>query len=411
MNSKIREFKAARLAYNVGYQLLTDYEYEVLKDEVEKEHPDLPELDSLYENDFIDFSLIEEFGIPQELVTNFIHLKGLTNEFSSQETATLNSNNVSIISYKTEEEVLGAFYRLGEGTYVLSPKVDGIYISVLYKRVQGDTFKFACAQSRGSSDNAVDISGNVKYLINNMLTIPSADEDSVLFSFECSMLEKHLLRAGYVTPKSGAMGVIMSTKNRKVELYDTLHLVCHGCSLAKTNLENYTIPKKIGLDTVPYFTVNYDGNTVTLLETLGHITEECKSYVEGACLRIDGVVTKKVEDNITEEALSGYKIYNKDTFAIKVGFWNKGVYTSTISSITSEQRNSDIAYVINIVPVQVSEANSTTLTKLTNIRLSTLLEQSIKVGDTVQFEYNNETTPKFIRKVDGTLENSNKSDY
>lgn len=375
-----------------GYPILSDSEYDLLQDKLCKECPELPELNRLYDDDKIDYRLLEQYGVQKYVIDAYVQNRGVKQEFKYNESkAFLDNDNFSIISYKTEEDERKAFLGLGKGKYILTPKIDGIFISVIYERESKDIFRLVSAQTRGSASNAVDVTDVVRFMLDNYVTIPNEPDNSIKFNFEAYMQKEVAKQNGYATCKSGAQGILLSIVNKKVDKFKDVKFICHGCSVKKSLSGMYKFTESIGFNTVP--TAEFEYGEISIDE----VANVYKQWASKNDLEIDGIVVRK-EDNDSGATITGSKLYKADTFAIKSMFWKKGIYTSCVENLVAEQRDSEISYTIEIKPLTVLDG-AATITRLTNIRLATLIEQDINVGSLVQFEYLNGTTPKFICKV------------
>lgn len=416
MNSNLLEyFRACRFGYLVGMPLISDAEYDVLKDQVAKECPGAKELDQIYEEDSINFESLEAFGIPSYLISSYISRRGIKATFKYTESELLASDdNKSIISYKTEEEIVAKFRAMGEGTYCLSPKIDGIYISLIYERGEFDnlTYTFASGQTRGGQGDAVDVSNIVSVLFPAQLHVkddsPLVKKDlkSIKISFEAIVKKGDFERLNYVNQKSAAQGILMSLVNIKADSFKYLVFTAHGLSsFDDTPALMYETLTTLGFNTVPYTELCYNEHTI-MSDVLPIYYNLFTTWEKNENIEADGIVVKKVEGN-TGIAESGSKSYIANTFAMKAHKWNEGVYVSKVVDIQADQKDCDISYRLIIEPVKSKSGKS--LHDLTNLRLKTLIDQDIRIGDSVLLSYLNDTTPKFIRKV-GSNEGGDTSD-
>lgn len=393
---KIKLFKAYRFSYMIGKPLVTDNEYEELREELLREFPDLDELNQVYENDTYDYQDFIDCGIDKEDIDDYISRRGVTSEFTTTKSLDLLSeDNKSIISYRTEQESLAALKQLGLGKYVVSPKIDGIFVSAIYEKV-GSVYKFTSAQSRGGATDAVDVTVNIKHLVPNELSIPDCKDEAIKFNFEASVCPEQLKYTEYKNQRSGAQGIIMSVVNTKHELLAKVALNCHGVSVDGTFEYKYELIEKSGFKCVPtaIITVTCEDDFQMLLEESVHLVHD---WSEETGFDVDGVVVKKEDSHTTGEDKKGTKIYDGDVLAIKAGFWSRDELVSTVTGFEATQAAHEMSYAILFEPVVACNGN--TLSRVTNIRLATLINQNINVGDKISFAYDNNTTPVFKRKV------------
>lgn len=392
-------FRASRFAYRIGKPFLTDEDYDILFKRIEEQYPDTEELYHVYEEDKIIPEELLEYGIDRLDIEMFSSQRSIVRDFTYEKSQQLIAeDNKSILSVKTLEEEYAAIVKLGSGTYNFSPKMDGVFASAIYERIDETKFQLKCGKSRGEVTKSIDITEPISNVLPQIITLDTK-EDSVKFTFEGTYINNQVKADGYQCQRSACQGVFSSTLNKKVFKYSNVIMICHGSSLDLNYKDTMEVAKNCGFNVVPFNTLEFD-ETMTI--------EEYETWSQGAKadvrywsvvneIEIDGIVA--VKDNYVgdKDGLSGKKLYNKNVFAIKTGYWNNGEYESTIIGFDAEQQDSDISYKLMIAPVITTGGK--TLTKLTDLRLRTIVESKMKIGDTVRFYYLNNTTPKFKEKV------------
>lgn len=397
-SDKLSLFRAARFSYMIGKPIMSDNDYEVLLSEIKQDYPDTPELHQIYEKDSINISELVLHGVKLENIQEYLSKKVGDRNYKYKESYDLlDLDNKSIVSYREEQEEYSALAELGNGTFICSPKIDGIFTSAIYEREHDSVFTFASSQSRGGSSNSVDTTKNGMYLFPKEITIDGVTSNSVKLNFEIVMDKEACNNLGYTNQRSGAQGLMMSTVNTKTHLIHNLKYFCHGISGFDSKLEEYNAMIKTGINSVPteIYTVENKYDIQKLIELSKSFVKE---WSESKGIDVDGVVVKKDDSSIVGEAIKGTKLYDSDVLALKSGFWEQSDYIATVTEITASQEDSEISYAINFEPIVVFNGNK--MTKVTNIRLATLMADNIREGSKIIVTYVNNTTPKYVGKAE-----------
>lgn len=397
----LAEYRAARFAYRVGTPIMPDDEYDILDRQIRQLYPDAEEVHQVYELDKINIDELTRFGIDPLTAQLYARARSYAPEFKYESTyALLSENNKSIISQKTEEEVFNRLSKIGKGVYRLSPKIDGLFTFLIYEKEvpESNVYNFVCAMTRGEEDSRIDITRDMSNIISTRIKM-DGEANSIRINGEAIFDSRFLSATDYKTQRSACMGILNSTVNSKPELHQYIRFFAHGSLLSGTYSENLAKISGAGFETVPLHTWEFNSDTVEdTMFKLQPILNTIKLWEEEEQIDIDGIVAVlETEELLGETKTSGSKMYDSNVCALKIGYWNKGFYESTIIGILAEQQDDRVSYKLDIEPVIA--ANKNTLTKVTDINLSTLIRDNIRIGDKVAFKYMNDTTIKYLYKV------------
>lgn len=395
-------FRAARFSYMIGKPIMLDSEYDVLERIMKQKFPDAEEINQLYENDKINSDELIRFGIDPLLIDMYSRSREYKVESRYRETSALtDERNSSIISMKTDEEVYTKFMQLGQGKYRLSPKIDGLFVFLVYERVEegSNEFRLVTSMSRGDSNSRIDLTNSMSGIVATRLSL-DVKQNAIRFNGEAIYDRDYLDLTGYVTQRTACQGVLSSTVNVKSEQFKYIKYFVHGGITGESYMETLKKADDAGLRALPTFEFEFKQSysQEDMLFSMQPVVNLIRLWSDEEKINIDGIVAVKVDDEQDEEVLSAAnKQYKSNVFAIKTGFWNKGFYQSEIVGILTDQQDDRVSFKLDIVPVTAS--NGSKLTKVTDINLSTLIRDDIRVGDVVAFKYMNETTIKYLYKV------------
>lgn len=367
------------LYYNKGENMISDIEYDRLKEKVKKLSSEL----NVEYDDKIGASIPE--SLYYKKVSRLEKMYSLDNTYTKDD----------IISYY--EKVKKYENKMNNPYYILEDKMDGLSLELYYEN--GHLTK---ALTRGDGIIGKDVTLNA-FVIEDIPKYISY-EYPIIVRGECYMNKSTLKKLNEnlnETDKfkntrnaaSGSLSLInpLEAKNRNLRF--------KAYWLSKTNfnthLEAMTFLKNLNFDIVP----NHPANNLTdILNYWEKYNNEKNEYCEKMDYDIDGLVLK----------INDYEVQNEIGYTNKVPKWamalkfNQPEELTKLLNVTFQVgSNGTITPVAEIEPVEI---DGSTISRLTLHNFDFIEENNIKIGDYIYIEKSGGVIPKFVRKLPSTEE-------
>lgn len=398
----------ARYCYRVGIPYWDDAFYDKVNSDFMRINPNDRYVRSSYDDDPVPFEILIDAGFAEEDIRHLANMVRVSYEqddpcVRAYREALQERESKSIVPYFRMEEAYKAMESLAGNELCLSVKIDGIkgislYSSFPDKRIH----KFCYATTRGGKEgNPINITKNISRIlptsvplqfgINNLII-----EGEVLCIKSAIEWINRKHGINLKVPRSAALSMIQ-TDEYDNEDYNYLVYLVHNFPLGSTLSEGFEIAKELGFEVVPYRVYQYTSKSFAeFRREIAEIISEMKAIADESDFKSDGLV---VSLNSRSELLRLSKegLYDGGILSLKIGEWEPGVYRGKVLSVSAIQQAENFSFKLNIAPVRTD--SGVTVSTLNMYNLAAIVANDIEIGDMVEFEYKNETTPLFRRKV------------
>ena len=405
LNNK-EKYTLARYLYKYGMSPLTDVEYDKLEKNLKNEMTQSASYTDFFSGDFEENPFETSYDDDTKRPTDLIE-RALSEEEQAQLAGMEGSGKAvevldayvskSMQSYRTLRECFDWINKYHDAEFCISPKIDGINSTTSYVNGTFDT-----ARTRGRGKNAIDISTKLKQCMPERIDI----DKQFIVAAEIVVTRDHLEQYNamvdpdvktFVTCRGSALSILRRTDIPE-ECTEFIKPFVFRTNMGNTLAEGLTLAKNLGFNTVPFevYTFKYtsyeeyEKELTKLIWKYKEIMEELNIPTDGLVLQINN--NSYFSDTVTHTA------YDAGNLAVKALAWEPGIYTSRVKDIimaadTTVQYNCKAI----VEPTYTEEGKCMQFVNLYNI--NTMIVNDIHPGDLIQFEYVNETTINFKKKV------------
>lgn len=379
-DERIEELKNIINYHNYKYYVedspeVTDYEYDMLLNElksIEKEHPELIASDSPTQR--VGGKLLEGFG----QVSHEVPMQSLMDVFSFDE----------LLEFDNKMRTLGDF------EYVVEPKIDGLSVSLEYengKLVRGST--------RGDGVLGEDVTSNLRTVnsiplsLNENVTVEVRGEvfmprESFYKLNEQRELDEEPL---FANPRNAAAGSLRQlnpkvTASRKLDIYIFNIQRIEGKSF-ETHSEALDYLKKLGLKVIPKYTVckNID-EVIEEINWIGDTRGNLAFDIDGAVIKINSISQRNTlgSTSKTPRWAVAYKYPPERQQTVIKGIFVSVGRTGTLTPNAA------------LEPVKLS---GSTVSRATLHNIDYIRQKDIRIGDNVLIQKAGDIIPEVVEVI------------
>ncbi len=406
-NLTIKEkYQLARYLYKYGMSPFSDVEYDSIEKEL-KQNTDANAgytdfFDGGFESNPFETSYDDDTQRPTDILNKTLteaELKQLAlMENSGKAVETLDAYvSKSMQSYRTLKECydwINSYYGV---EFCISPKIDGINSTTSYVGGSFDT-----ARTRGRGKNAIDIGTKMKQHLPDSINY----NDQFILAAEVVVTRDHLEQYNqmvnsdtktFVTCRGSALSILRRT-DIPAECTDFIKTFVFRTNVGKTLSEGLGIAKSLGFNTVPHETYTFKYTTYEEYEKeLAALIWKYKEIMENMNIPTDGLVLQ-INNNSYFTETATHTAYDGGNLAVKALAWEPGIYTSRVKDIVMNA-DSTVQYNCKAI-VELTYTEEGKCMQYVNLyNINTMITNDIHIGDLIQFEYVNETTINFRKKV------------
>lgn len=400
------KYQLARYLYKYGMSPFSDTEYDTIERELRQDAETGTGFTDYFEGAFesnpFETSYDDDTQRPTELLKRVLSDKELNQlallESSGQSVEKLDAYvSKSMQSYRTLEECFEWINKYHGVEFCISPKIDGINSTTSY--VNG---VFETTRTRGRGKNAIDISEKMcKHLPNVIDT-----KEQFIIAAEAVITRDHLEQYNqmvgdgdktFVTCRGSALSILRRT-DIPTECTNFIKTFVFRTNVGATLSEGLDIAKSLGFNVVPHETYTFKyTNYIEYEKEITTLIWKYKELMEGMNIPTDGLVLQ-INSNTHFSDTATHTAYDGGNLAVKAVAWEPGVYTSRVLQITMDA-DTTVQYNCKAIvePVYTEEGKCMQNVNLYNI--NTMIMNDVHPGDLIQFEYMNETTINFRKKV------------
>ena len=367
----------ARKYHTEDVSLISDYEYDMMFDELKRLEEENPELyDPLSPTSRVGGEVLEKF----EKVRHEVKMQSLTDIFSPEGVAAF---------------IVGVEKTLVKGaSFSVEPKIDGLSVSVEYRN--GRLFR---ASTRGDGTVGEDITENVKTIRSIPLLLPDAlpllEVRGEVFMpvKEFEKLNERQEKRGeklFANPRNAAAGSLRTldtkvTAERNLDIFVFNIQRCEGKEF-KTHTETLEYLSSQGFRVIPHVTLSGVESINAEIDNIAARRGEYPCGIDGAVVKLDDLSDREVlgENISTPKWAIAYKYppEEKETklLDITVQVGRTGVLTPTAE----------------LEPVKLA---GTTVARATLHNIDFIRERDLRIGDTVVVRKAGEIIPEVLSAV------------
>jgi NAD-dependent DNA ligase len=379
-------YTLSRFMYKIEQSIILDQEYDKLEKELVGENR------TDYNDDDIPTELLHQVYSEEKVKELLTGLK---------EPSSINLERYvsrSMKAYRTLEECYEWINQNKELEMCISPKIDGINTTTLFTK---DGLQYS--RTRGRMGRSNDITANISRVLPRDLT---ADDlvvcaEAVYTADELSVVNQQLTQYSsttpIITPRGGATSVLMRDIYPDF-VYNHLNIFVFRTNYGDTLAESIDYAKSLGFSVVPHEVYKFKFNSYAEYEKeITSLIWKYKLMMEENGIPTDGLVLQiNQRDVFNRDIKDGF--IEGGSLAVKAVGWEPGVYQSEVIDIKIEPSVFQCCTKALIKPVTTDSGKKLSVVNLFNP--SILFNNKIKVGSIIEFNYKNETTTDFIRKIE-----------
>lgn len=400
------KYQLARYLYKFGMSPLSDKEYDAIEQELKQESASGSSYTDLFGGGFesnpFETSYDDDNVRPTALLERALTESEL-NHLALMESSGVAVENLdayvskSMQSYRTLKECFEWINNYHGVEFCISPKIDGINSTTSYVAGQFET-----TRTRGRGKNAIDISTKMKQHLPDIIPY----NDQFILAAEVVVTRDHLEQynnmvpednKAFVTCRGSALSILRRTDIPE-ECTNFIKTFIFRTNVGSTLAEGLDLAASMGFNVVPHEIYTFKYTTYEEYEEeLSALIWKYKEIMEGMNIPTDGLVLQ-INSNSHFTDTTTHTAYDGGNLAVKALAWEPGVYTSRVKEISMSAENT-VQYNCKAIvePTYTEEGKCMQQVNLYNI--NNMIVNDVHVGDLIQFEYVNETTINFLRKV------------
>lgn len=356
---------------------------------------------------------------PQPVVDRFAALNNMFDSLeeslgdSTQETSEFSQSEDSEEIVNLEDQIKEALLEargeimINNGTNLESLQLNEVVNQPVYEpheqQTDGDYNVMIHSRSRGRRNDPLTFTTNTQKCLPRILPRIQEDTEDIHISAEAYVEPDYLETIGYyarcsfTTSRDAARSALQRT-DYPDKIYNHVKLVAFRVDLGDTLSEGLDTLREQGFPTVPYKTYKFKyTNYAEFEKELSDLIWEFKAIATEEHIPNDGIVLQvnKYEE-FGKEATE--KLYDDGNLAVKALGWEPRIYSSIVKEIQMK-RDYTIRFSCKAIVEPVYTENQKKLTNVNLFNPARLIENDIHEGDLIEFEYKNDTTINFRRKL------------
>ncbi len=279
---------------------------------------------------------------------------------------------------------------------VYSPRLDG---SVMGQ----DLNRLVFSRSRGRKGQYLTWTENVSKCLPRVIKNIQPNTEDIFVSAEAYVepdyLETlgHFAKCSFTTSRDAGRSALQRT-DYPDKVYNHVKLLAFRVNVGETLSDGLEALGEIGFPTVPFKKYTFTFNTFEEFEKeLSELIWEFKAIATERHIPNDGIVLQ-VNETASFGKESTETQYDDGNFAVKALGWEPCIYSSIVKEILIK-RDYTVRFSVKAIVEPVYTEGHKTLTTVNLFNPKRLIESDVHVGDLIEFEYKNDTTINFIRKL------------
>ena len=395
-------YRLCRYLYKYGMSPLSDVDYDKLESEVKNYTMNDDSFTSLFgeSNNPFETSYDDDTVRPDDLID-----KCLTNDEKLRLKLMENSgDSIALDAYVSKsmhsERSIWAckpwIDKYYDAEFCISPKIDGINTTTEY--VDGS---IQISRTRGRGKNAIDIFNKMSKVLPSNINYPNrfivAGEAVITRDDLTSYNEMGTGNDIFVTCRGSALSIL-----RRTDIPDVctsfVKIFVFRTNIGDTLSDGLDKAQQLGFNVVPHEVYKFKYTTDFEFEKeLSALIWKYKGIMEKIGIPTDGLVLQ-INDNKFFGNTVTNTAYDGGNLAVKALAWEPGIYVSKVEEIVLECNvNYQYNCKVRVSPTYTEDGKKMQMVNLYNV--NTLINNNIHEGDTIEFQYVNETTINFVRKV------------
>lgn len=401
--SPFERFVYARFAYRNGIDFISDAEYDALERKICYEMPGNPYTLTTYDDDPTPVELLQKIGYTDDDILYY----GTQQRAQTVPTDPFLRDKLdeavskSCYPYIDFESAYTAMEQVAGKELYIGLKVDGIKTRNLYQKRAGNTMRHVLSLSRARDEGEpINITPNVSRILLPTVSHPALEHRDFLIVNGESFYEKEFIdevNAKYhislKTPRSAGMSFLRNTDYDPVD-YANLLFWAFKVDYGDTVSEGLDLAEELGFSVVPYMLYRYESKPFKAFqEEFTDIINRMHTLADEEGIPTDGLVVQLNRYDESSALITETK-YDGGMFALKIGAWEPGMYTTTVVDIMIEQQTEQCSVKVAVVPTKTQSGITVSVINMYNMEY--LITEGVVVGSRIVFKYQNETTPLFV---------------
>lgn len=397
------KYRLARYLYKFDMSPLNDQEYDALERSLKEQSAGATDFFSAVElDDPFETSYDDDTTRPDDLIAQC-----LTDE-EKQKLAVLEGSGTpataidayvskSMQSYRTLAECYDWIERFKGVEFCISPKIDGINSTTEY--LNGT---FSMSRTRGRGKSALDISKKMCKVLPTTIGETNRFIVAAEMVISKASLEDYnnLVCPGehlFVTCRGSAMSILRRDDIQE-QCTDFLVPLVFRTNYGTTLSEGLEKARSLGFNVVPFETYTFKYKNYTEYEQeLTALIWKYKMLMESKGIPTDGLVLQVNSNSYFSETVTN-TAYDGGNLAVKAVAWEPGIYSSTVQEILMNA-DETVQYNCKALVEPCYTEDGKRLSTINMYNVNTLINNEVHEGSVIEFEYINETTINFKRKV------------
>lgn len=416
------KYRLARYLYRFDMSPLSDPEYDALERSLKEQSNKVTdffsatELDDPFETSYDDDTTRPDDLIKQCLTEEEKQRLSILEGTGTPITAIDAYVSKSMQSYRTLRECFDWVNSFKGVEFCVSPKIDGINSTTEY--LSGS---FSFSRTRGHGKNALDISNKMskvlpttigetkRFIVAAEMVISKQsieDYNSLVCPGETSVSEQNHTAYNnlalpnekmFVTCRGSAMS-ILRREDIPEECTKLLIPFVFRTNYGSTLSEGLEKARALGFNVVPFETYTFKYSSYEEYEKeLTDLIWKYKLLMESKGIPTDGLVLQVNSNSYFSETVTN-TAYDGGNLAVKAVAWEPGIYTSTVQEIIMNAEET-VQYNCKVLVEPRYTEDGKCLRMVNMYNVNTLISNNVHEGSIIEFEYVNETTINFKRKV------------
>lgn len=287
----------------------------------------------------------------------------------------------------------------------LNEKIEQVvYSPRLDKPIEGqDINRLIFSRSRGREGQYLTWTDNVSKCLPKVIKNIQSSKEDIFISAEAYVepdyLETlgHFAKCSFTTSRDAARSALQRT-DYPDKVYNHVKLLAFRVNVGDTLTEGLETLRDMGFPTVPFKKHTFTFTNFQEFEKeLSDLIWEFKAIATERHIPNDGIVLQ-VNETASFGKESTETQYDDGNFAVKALGWEPCIYSSIVKEILIK-RDYTVRFSVKAVVEPVYTEGHKTLTNVNLFNPKRLIESGVHVGDLIEFEYKNDTTINFIRKL------------
>lgn len=266
-----------------------------------------------------------------------------------------------------------------------------------------DLNRLIFSRSRGRKGQYITWTDNVSKCLPRMIKNIQSSKEDIFISAEAFVepdyLETlgHFAKCSFTTSRDAARSALQRS-DYPDKVYKHVRLLAFRVNVGDTLTEGLEALRDIGFPTVPFRKHTFSFTNFEEFEKeLSEIIWEFKAIAAEQHIPNDGIVLQ-VNETASFGKESTENLYDDGNFAVKALGWEPSIYSSIVKEVLI-RRDYTVRFSVKAIVEPVYTEGNKMLTTVNLFNPKRLIESDVHVGDLIEFEYKNDTTINFIRKL------------